>query len=108
MKRFLAPVILICLCGSAFAQSTYTVLYNFNAYPGDGAGPAGGLTVDASGNLYGVTNGGGAYCASQGGCGTVYELSPSAGGTWTETILYSFCLQTIRHSVPTVPSPLRA
>jgi uncharacterized repeat protein (TIGR03803 family) len=91
MKRFLAPVILISLCGFAFAQSTYTVLYNFGAYTGDGAEPAGGLLSDAAGNLYGVTASGGAYCASQGGCGTVYELSPANGGIWTETILYNFC-----------------
>jgi len=51
----------------------------------DGNAPEGGLLIDASGNLYGVTEAGG----STGG-GTVYELSPGVGGTWTKTVLYSF------------------
>ncbi len=37
----------------------------------DGAGPNGGLIVDATGNLYGTTVGGGAY-----GHGTVFEIIP--------------------------------
>jgi uncharacterized repeat protein (TIGR03803 family) len=81
----------ICLCGLAFSQSTETVLYSFGAYPTDAAFPQGGLLFDAAGNIYGTTNGGGQYCQSDGGCGTVYELSPAVGGGWTETILYNFC-----------------
>jgi uncharacterized repeat protein (TIGR03803 family) len=50
----------------------------------DGQGPSGSLIVDSAGNLYGTTNGGGG-CA-QGGCGTVFELTP--GGQ--ESILYAF------------------
>ena len=84
-------LILAHLCGLSVAQSTEAVLYNFGAYPGDGMNPNGGLVADQAGNLYGVTSGGGAHCQSQGGCGTVYELSPASGGNWTETILYSFC-----------------
>jgi uncharacterized repeat protein (TIGR03803 family) len=62
-----------------------TTLYNFTG-GADGSRPAyGPLIFDNSGNLYGVTNLGGAY-----GYGTVYELSPSAGGSWSETVLYSF------------------
>lgn len=40
-----------------------------------------------SGNLYGVTEFGGTY-----GYGTVYEFAPPSapGGSWTETVLYSF------------------
>jgi uncharacterized repeat protein (TIGR03803 family) len=37
----------------------------------DGATPGGGLIFDASGNLYGVTGGGGTY-----NDGTVFELTP--------------------------------
>jgi uncharacterized repeat protein (TIGR03803 family) len=84
-------LILVHLCSLSVAQSTYTVLYNFGNYAGDGVGPSGGLLIDAAGNFYGITGGGGAYCQSTGGCGTVYELSPSAGGSWTDTVLYSFC-----------------
>jgi uncharacterized repeat protein (TIGR03803 family) len=46
--------------------------------------PTGNLLRDDAGNLYGVTQDGGAY-----GWGSVFELSPSDSG-WTETILYSF------------------
>jgi uncharacterized repeat protein (TIGR03803 family) len=46
--------------------------------------PTGNLLRDASGNLFGVTQNGGANA-----WGSVFELSPSQSG-WTETILYSF------------------
>ena len=55
----------------------------------DGATPQLGLTL-RGGNLYGVmyTGGiGGGSC--DGGCGVVYELSHS-GGSWHQTVLYSF------------------
>ncbi len=62
----------------------YSVLHNFGEGR-DGSGPASRLIFDASGNLYGTTYAGGIY-----GYGTVFELSPSATGTWTETVLYEF------------------
>jgi len=62
----------------------------------DGADPFGGLTFDAKGNLYGTTASGGARNTRCGGtvsepegCGTVYELTPGAGG-WSEKLLYRF------------------
>ncbi len=65
---------------SASAQS-YTILYNF---PGGIAGlDPGGLTIDASGRLYGSTIGGG------NGAGTVFRLS-RAGSGWVLTTLYAF------------------
>jgi uncharacterized repeat protein (TIGR03803 family) len=70
-------------------QATETVLWNFG-YDGDGASPSGRLIFDASGNIFGTTAVGGTNCLSNGGCGTVFELSPSAGG-WTEAVLYDFC-----------------
>src|SRR5580698_3879886 len=91
LRVLAVAAILVCLSDLAIAQSTETVLYAFGAYPSDGITQVGGLLSDPAGNLYGVTSGGGQYCAGQGGCGTVYELSPSAGGVWTETILYDFC-----------------
>jgi uncharacterized repeat protein (TIGR03803 family) len=51
----------------------------------DGSYPVGGLAFDAVGNLYGTTEEGGAAC-----CGTVFELSPAADGTWTHMILHNF------------------
>jgi uncharacterized repeat protein (TIGR03803 family) len=80
-------------CGTVFkltppttAEGTWTetVLHSFNG--SDGAYPYAGLTMDASGALYGTTAGGGdPYCI--GGCGTVFKLTPrtNKGGTWTET-----------------------
>jgi uncharacterized repeat protein (TIGR03803 family) len=47
----------------------------------DGSHPYNALTVDAAGNLYGVTREGGAS-----GYGAVFKLSPSG----TETVLHSF------------------
>ncbi len=65
-----------------------TPLYRF-AGGNDGANPFGAdIIFDQAGSIYGTTyNGGGGSCA--GGCGTVYELTPS-NGRWTERVLYSF------------------
>ena len=53
---------------------------------GIGSGsPNGGVIFDGAGNLYGVTEGGGAYHG-----GVVYELSPQAGGGWAEKWLHQF------------------
>ena len=55
----------------AKGSNTITTLASFNG--ANGANPQAGVTLDASGNLYGTTNGVGA-----GGNGTVFELSPIA------------------------------
>jgi uncharacterized repeat protein (TIGR03803 family) len=54
--------------------------------------PVGGLTLDAAGNLYGVTLGGGAGTCDDGSCGTIFELSPPAKNAkkWKFTKLYRF------------------
>jgi uncharacterized repeat protein (TIGR03803 family) len=64
---------------------TETILYNFANDDTDGGLPAGGLSFDSSGNLYGTTTAGG---TSSGG--TVFKLTPSSGGSWSETVLYYF------------------
>jgi uncharacterized repeat protein (TIGR03803 family) len=69
---------------------TETVLYSFGAFSGDGTDPLAGLVFDAGGNLYGTTALGGGSSECPAGCGAVYELTPSASGSWTETLLYSF------------------
>lgn len=61
------------------------VIYNFGARKGDGNSPIAGLIIDRAGNLYGTTYSGGAHSV-----GTVFELIPGTGGTWTEAILHSF------------------
>ncbi len=84
-------------CGTVFELSppasvggawTETVLHTFQATSSsDGASPEAGLLFDSAGNLYGTTVYGGTN-----DLGTVFELMPPSqpGGTWTESILYSF------------------
>ncbi|HEY3972234.1 MAG TPA: choice-of-anchor tandem repeat GloVer-containing protein [Candidatus Sulfotelmatobacter sp.] len=68
-----------------------TVLHSFNTDGIDGYWVTGGLILDASGNLYGTTEFGGAStCGVFLGCGTIFKLTPNVGGEWTETILYDF------------------
>jgi len=89
-------------CGFVFELSpqpggswTGTIIYTFSGAP-DAAEPSSGLILDAEGNLWGLTNGGGigpclsGYQNALSGCGTMYELSQGSGGNWTETVLYSF------------------
>lgn len=75
-------------CGSALqlnrTQSGWTeVLMHTYVYKDDGC-PTGNLVLDGAGNVYGVTQDGGAN-----GWGSIFELSNSGSG-WTQTILYSF------------------
>ena len=64
---------------------TEKVLHSFDQNGTDGSFPAASLIFDSAGNLYGTTTSGGTYTK-----GTVFELTPAAGGTWTEKVLYSF------------------
>ena len=77
-------------CGTVYKLTpsngswTESILYSFLASGGDGQHPWGGVTFDASGNLYGTTVYGGGS-----GNGAIYKLTPSGSG-WTETVIYSF------------------
>jgi uncharacterized repeat protein (TIGR03803 family) len=63
------------------AGSTYTVLHNFSGPPNDGDYPTAEPTLDTSGNIYGVTDYGGANSA-----GALFEIT--SGGT--ESVIHSF------------------
>ena len=83
--RVLTLLSLTGLCAAALpAQAGITTLASFDGVgPGtNGGSPAGGVTLDSSGNLYGTTTQGG-----DSGYGTVYEI---AQGTNTITALASF------------------
>jgi uncharacterized repeat protein (TIGR03803 family) len=75
----------------SLVNGTWTYNTIFAAFPSDGGnctdlgcGPQGRLLMDAAGNLYGTTIGGGAY-----GYGNVFKLTRSSGG-WTYTSLHDF------------------
>ena len=77
-------------CGTVYKLTpsngswTESVVHAFSGP--DGAGPARDLVLvfDNAGNIYGLTEQGGAY-----GYGAVFQLTPS-GSEWTEKVLYSF------------------
>ena len=71
------------LSPSSDGQWKETILYDFQG-GNDGVGPASPLLFDDQGNLHG-TAGGGSH-----GDGTIFELSRSAGGAWTEATLHAF------------------
>ena len=77
------------LSPSSAGQWDQTILYSF--CPGttvncnNGTDPVAGPILDSSGNLFGTTIDGGFY-----NNGTVFELTPSSSGPWSETVLYSF------------------
>ncbi len=65
---------------------TESILWSFgNGSDGNVPSTGLGLIMDGSGNLYGTTSKGGAY-----GAGTLFEITPKTGGSWTESILWSF------------------
>lgn len=68
---------------------TFTVVHAFTG-GADGGLPQAGVTMDASGNLYGTASEGGLAGACGGaGCGTVYKLARHGSG-WVFYPLYSF------------------
>jgi uncharacterized repeat protein (TIGR03803 family) len=68
---------------------TETVLHSFSG--ADGWNPVSTLIIDSAGKLYGTTQGGGDLSLAHGyGVGTVFELSPASGGSYTEAVLYAF------------------
>jgi len=60
-----------------------TVIHAFTGGD-DGSGPGARVTVDRSGNVYGMTPTGGTY-----GVGTIYKIHPHAG-TWEFQVIHTF------------------
>jgi uncharacterized repeat protein (TIGR03803 family) len=60
---------------------TEAPIYAFKGGSTDGAMPGNNLIFDSAGSLYGAT------LSSP---GTVFKLTPSTSGPWTETVLYTF------------------
>ena len=81
---FVVTLGFLAIAPTARGASAEQVLYSF-AGGTSGGTPSAGLVFDSSGNLYGTTQLGGAHNR-----GTVFELSPSENGAWTNTILNSF------------------
>src|SRR5580698_4316016 len=91
-KMAFCPAVVVLLCGFAFGQQ-YKVLYSFcsAANCADGEDSHGKLVFDKDGNIYGTTAAGGAYAG-----GAAFELS-SSNGIWTESVIYSFCVNDVRN-----------
>lgn len=82
------PTYCTTVCGAVFEVSKdgkESVLYTFKG-GSDGSYPAGGLTRDSSGSLYGATWWGGSAQCDTAGCGTIFKVDPNGN----ETVLYAF------------------
>jgi uncharacterized repeat protein (TIGR03803 family) len=82
-------------CGTVFklaplagGQWHFSLVHRFTG-GADGANSSAGLTIDASGNLYGTAQNGGSLVNCGTGCGVVFKMSPNGTG-WHETVLHTF------------------
>jgi uncharacterized repeat protein (TIGR03803 family) len=86
-KWTIAAITLV-LLATTWAAGAEKVLYTFQG-GSDGFFPVAGLIFDTHGNAYGTTLiGGGGPCEF--GCGTIFKLTPTKTGEWTETIIHHF------------------
>lgn len=81
--RLALASILILFCTIPSKAATEKILHEFS-FQQRGADPY-AMVTDSSGNIFGTTQYGGDF-----NWGTVYELTPKAGGGWTETVLHNF------------------
>ena len=81
---------------------TFQMLYTFSG-GADGGFPYGGAAFDSAGNIYASTvQGGNLADCRKAGCGTVIELSPVAGGGWSESTIFTFTGPNGAHPYPTL------
>jgi len=77
-------------CGVAYKLTnsggtwTQTVIHAFTGGD-DGSGPGARVTLDPSGNVYGMAPTGGAF-----GLGTIYKIHQEHNGTWNLTVIHAF------------------
>jgi uncharacterized repeat protein (TIGR03803 family) len=77
-------------CGVAYKLTksggtwTQTIIHPFTG-GNDGSGPGARLTVDQSGNVYGMAPTGGAY-----GLGTIYKIHQEPNGPWSFKVIHAF------------------
>jgi len=74
---------------SSGASWTFSTLYALANSGREGEFPFSDLVIDGTGNLYGAAQQGGSFKPGCGGCGTVFELSPSSG-SWKFNLLHTF------------------
>ena len=79
----------ILILAAPSAAQTVTDIYNFTGNAGDGSEPGVPMIVGANGVLYGTTVSGGDLSCGVGGCGTVFQVTPS-DGQWTHSTIYEF------------------
>ena len=94
LRRLPISILVGLICGfsllpSAMSQ-TFQVLHSFNPGTGDGWFPSGVLVMDPHGTIYGTAARGGLPSCRAEGCGVVFQLTPNADGTWTETFIHLF------------------
>ncbi|HEY1800333.1 MAG TPA: choice-of-anchor tandem repeat GloVer-containing protein, partial [Terriglobales bacterium] len=83
-------------CGTIFKITPAGSLSTLHSFSGaDGGHPVAGLVQGTDGNFYGTTSAGGSSANCNGGCGTVFKMSPSGSLIWT----YSF-KQTVDGAAP--------
>jgi uncharacterized repeat protein (TIGR03803 family) len=75
------------LAPTASGPWTETLLYTFTGGH-DGEWPSPRLTLDAAGNVYGTTWGGG--ISTRFGFGTAFKIAPVSGGGWQYTMIEAF------------------
>lgn len=89
MRKLIFIALALAALGVAAQAQSYTesTFYSFGSTSTDGTGPEGTVAIDKTGNLYGITLGGGSdktVCPD--GCGTIFKID-SAGN---ESTLYEF------------------